>query len=75
MSISAPTFCLNGRNSDAEIDVFATSTSFRHLIDKSFLTGVEVEKQIQSLKLRTLLIKRHSLNLFKIPQCKPVSLP
>ena len=25
---------------DAEIDVLATSTSFRHLLDKSFLTGL-----------------------------------
>ena len=39
MSISAPQVCRHRRNSGAEIDIPATSTSFRHVSDKSFLTG------------------------------------
>ena len=39
MSISAPPLHLLGHDCGPEVDILATSTSFRHLFDKSFLTG------------------------------------
>ena len=45
MSISAPQLCRNRRNGGAEIDILATSTSFRHLFDKSFLTWASMTRR------------------------------
>ena len=40
MSVSAPLLGLSRRNRGAEINTRGTSTSFRHLFDKSFFTGM-----------------------------------
>ena len=51
MSISAPLLRLFRENCGAEIEIFASLTSFRHLFGTSFRTGTSAHDEAQSLGL------------------------